>query len=229
MRFVNSIAFNFSEPSSRMPISLSLASLSSLTICKPAPTQKPKAAPAPVKLQVILAEEENPRPGVNPISWLLLTSLLILVIIPLIWGLQWQSPQVNPLNQNIDFGLHLSSEFATLLIGLTVYTAAFIAETVRGGIQSVNRGQWEAAKALGLKPLLVMRLVIFPQALPVIIPPLTNECLNLVKNSSLAIAIGYNDIYAISSTIANQTGKAVEMLIVVMATYLFFNLVILWL
>jgi general L-amino acid transport system permease protein len=157
---------------------------------------------------------------------LCLTSLLILVIIPLIWGLQWQSPQVNPLNQNIDFGLHLSSEFATLLIGLTVYTAAFIAETVRGGIQSVNRGQWEAAKALGLKPLLVMRLVIFPQALPVIIPPLTNECLNLVKNSSLAIAIGYNDIYAISSTIANQTGKAVEMLIVVMATYLFFNLVI---
>lgn len=79
---------------------------------------------------------------------------------------------------------------------------------------------------MGLKPLLVMRLVIFPQALPVIIPPLTNECLNLVKNSSLAIAIGYNDIYAISSTIANQTGKAVEMLIVVMATYLFFNLVI---
>lgn len=157
---------------------------------------------------------------------LCLTSLLILVIIPLIWGLQWQSPQVNPLNQNIDFGLHLSSEFATLLIGLTVYTAAFIAETVRGGIQSVNRGQWETAKALGLKPLLVMRLVIFPQALPVIIPPLTNECLNLVKNSSLAIAIGYNDIYAISSTIANQTGKAVEMLIVVMATYLFFNLVI---
>ncbi|MEY3554339.1 MAG: hypothetical protein RLZZ580_392, partial [Cyanobacteriota bacterium] len=157
---------------------------------------------------------------------LCLTSLLILVIFPLIWGLQWQSPQVNPINQNIDFGLHLSSEFATLLIGLTVYTAAFIAETVRGGIQSVNRGQWEAAKALGLKPLLVMRLVIFPQALPVIIPPLTNECLNLVKNSSLAIAIGYNDIYAISSTIANQTGKAVEMLIVVMATYLFFNLVI---
>jgi general L-amino acid transport system permease protein len=161
----------------------------------------------------------------NKINFFLYTKIL-LVIIPLIWGLQWQSPQFNPSSQNIEFGLHLSSEFATLLIGLTVYTAAFIAETVRGGIQSVNKGQWEAAKALGLKPLLVMRLVIFPQALRVIIPPLTNECLNLVKNSSLAIAIGYNDIYAISSTIANQTGKAVEMLIVVMATYLFFNLVI---
>jgi general L-amino acid transport system permease protein len=157
---------------------------------------------------------------------LFLYTKIFLVITPLIWGLQWQSPQLNPSSQNIEFGLHLSSEFATLLIGLTVYTAAFIAETVRGGIQSVNKGQWEAAKALGLKPLLVMRLVIFPQALRVIIPPLTNECLNLIKNSSLAIAIGYNDIYAISSTIANQTGKAIEMLIVVMATYLFFNLVI---
>jgi general L-amino acid transport system permease protein len=157
---------------------------------------------------------------------LFLYTKIFLVITPLIWGLQWQSPQLNPSSQNIEFGLHLSSEFTTLLIGLTIYTAAFIAETVRGGIQSVNKGQWEAAKALGLKPLLVMRLVIFPQALRVIIPPLTNECLNLVKNSSLAIAIGYNDIYAISSTIANQTGKAVEMLIVVMATYLFLNLVI---
>lgn len=161
----------------------------------------------------------------NKLNFFFLT-IAFLVTIPFVLGLQWQSPQFNLISQNIDFGLHLSSEFATLLIGLTVYTAAFIAETVRGGIQSVNQGQWEAAKALGLKPLLVMRLVIFPQALRVIIPPLTNECLNLVKNSSLAIAIGYNDIYAISSTIANQTGKAIEMLIVVMATYLFFNLII---
>jgi general L-amino acid transport system permease protein len=161
----------------------------------------------------------------NKLNFFLVT-IISITIIPLIWGLQWHSPQFNPTSKNIEFGLHLSSEFTTLLIGLTVYTAAFIAETVRGGIQSVNQGQWEAAKALGLKPLLVMRLVIFPQALRVIIPPLTNECLNLIKNSSLAIAIGYNDIYAISSTIANQTGKAIEMLIVVMATYLFFNLVI---
>ncbi|MBR8831162.1 MAG: hypothetical protein N5P05_002928 [Chroococcopsis gigantea SAG 12.99] len=123
-------------------------------------------------------------------------------------------------------GLHLTSEFATLLLGLITYTAAFIGETVRGGIESIARGQWEAAKALGLKPNLVMALIIFPQALRVMIPPLTNDCLNLVKNSSLAIAIGYSDIYAVSSTIANQTGNAVEMLVVVMCTYLFLNLLI---
>jgi general L-amino acid transport system permease protein len=151
---------------------------------------------------------------------------IFLALIALIRGLQWQFPQFDPFTKNIAAGLHLSSEFATLLIGLTVYTAAFIAETVRGGIQSVHRGQWEAARALGLKPWPILRLVIFPQALRVMIPPLTNECLNLAKNSSLAIAIGYNDIYAVSSTIANQTGKAVEMLIVVMVTYLLFNLMV---
>ncbi len=127
---------------------------------------------------------------------------------------------------NTATGLHLTSEFATLLLGLIAYTAAFIGETVRGGIQSIARGQWEAAKALGLKPSLTMALIIFPQALRVIIPPLTNDCLNLVKNSSLAIAIGYNDIYAVSSTISNQTGNAVEMLVVVMGTYLLLNLLI---
>lgn len=107
-----------------------------------------------------------------------------------------------------------------------MYTAAFIAETVRAGIQSVSKGQWEAARAIGLKPGTITRLIVFPQALRVMIPPLTNECLNLAKNSSLAIAIGYTDIYAISSTIANQTGKSVEMLLVVMATYLSFNLIV---
>ncbi len=122
--------------------------------------------------------------------------------------------------------MSLSSEFAALTFGLTVYTAAFIAEVVRAGIQSVDKGQWEAARALGLKPSLIMRLVIFPQALRVMIPPLTSEFLNLVKNSSLAIAVLYSDIYAVSYTISNQTGNAVEMLLVVMATYLILNLMI---
>ncbi|MEY2984924.1 MAG: hypothetical protein RLZZ568_1541, partial [Cyanobacteriota bacterium] len=122
----------------------------------------------------------------------------------------------------------LSPEFATLLTGLTVYTAAFIAEVVRGGIQSVDQGQWEAAQALGLKGNLALRLVIFPQALRVMLPSLTSEYLNLVKNSSLAIAIGYSEVYAIANTIANLTGRAIELLIVVMGVYLLLNLFIAW-
>ncbi|MEO0375115.1 MAG: ABC transporter permease subunit [Cyanobacteria bacterium P01_A01_bin.17] len=123
-------------------------------------------------------------------------------------------------------GLTLSSEFATLLVGLTLYTAAFIAEIVRAGITAVNQGQREAAQALGLKPGTTMRLVIFPQALRVIVPPLTSQYLNLAKNSSLAIAIGFPDIYAVASTTFNQTGRAVEVLLLLMATYLTISLLI---
>ncbi len=139
--------------------------------------------------------------------------------------LNWSVPQVIE-GQSVAGGLKLSSEFATLLVGLTLYTAAFIAEIVRAGITSVNRGQREAAQALGLKPGTTMRLVIFPQALRVIVPPLTSQYLNLAKNSSLAIAIGYPDIYAIASTTFNQTGRAVEVLLMLMATYLTISLVI---
>ncbi|MBO1061255.1 MAG: amino acid ABC transporter permease [Aphanizomenon flos-aquae MDT14a] len=120
----------------------------------------------------------------------------------------------------------LSPEFSSLLLGLTFYTGAFIAEIVRGGIQSVSKGQWEAAKSLGLKPGLAMQLVIFPQALRVIIPPLTSQYLNLTKNSSLAIAIGYPDIYFVASTTFNQTGKAVEVMLLIMITYLTLSLII---
>jgi general L-amino acid transport system permease protein len=155
-----------------------------------------------------------------------LIGIAIAAIVVVIFGLDWRQPQFDRAALSFEGGLFLSPEFATLLVGLTIYTAAFIAEVVRAGIQSVNKGQWEAAKALGLKPGLIMRLVIFPQALRVMIPPLTSEFLNLAKNSSLAVAIGYTDIYAVSSTISNQTGKAVEMLIVVMTTYLIFNLII---
>ncbi|MBE8989866.1 amino acid ABC transporter permease [Nostoc sp. LEGE 12450] len=120
----------------------------------------------------------------------------------------------------------LSPEFSALLLGLIFYTGAFIAEIVRGGIQSVPKGQWEAARSLGLKPGLVMRLVVFPQALRVIIPPLTSQYLNLTKNTSLAIAIGYPDIYFVASTTFNQTGKAVEVILLIMFTYLTLSLVI---
>jgi general L-amino acid transport system permease protein len=120
----------------------------------------------------------------------------------------------------------LSPEFSTLLLGLTFYTGAFIAEIVRGGIQSVSKGQLEAARSLGLKPGLAMRLVIFPQALRVIIPPLTSQYLNLTKNTSLAIAIGYPDIYFVASTTFNQTGKAVEVILLIILTYLTLSLTI---
>lgn len=138
--------------------------------------------------------------------------------------IEWDFPKLE--SGSITGGVNLAPEFATLLIGLSFYTAAFIAEVVRAGIQSVNKGQWEAAKALGLKPSLVMQLIIFPQALRVMIPPLTSEFLNLAKNSSLAVAIGYNDIYAISNTISNQTGRSVEMLLIVVTIYLIINLII---
>ncbi|MBW4685061.1 MAG: ABC transporter permease subunit [Komarekiella atlantica HA4396-MV6] len=120
----------------------------------------------------------------------------------------------------------LSPEFSALLLGLTFYTGAFIAEIVRGGIQSVPKGQWEAARSLGLKPGLVMRLVVFPQALRVIIPPLTSQYLNLTKNSSLAIAIGYPDVYFVASTTFNQTGRAVEVMLMIILTYLTLSLTI---
>ena len=150
-------------------------------------------------------------------------SILILVAIWL-WGIGWDVPQ--PQAQSIQGGVNFSPEFATLLFGLSLYTASFIAEVVRAGVQSIGVGQWEAAKSLGLKTNEIMQLIIFPQALRVMIPPLTSEFLNLAKNSSLAIAIGYSDVYAIANTISNQTGKAIEMLIVIISIYLTINLLI---
>ena len=152
--------------------------------------------------------------------------LVIITILAFLRGLDWQFPQFNSENNSITDGLTLSPEFSTILLGLIFYTSAFIAEVVRAGIESVNKGQWEAAKALGLKPSLVMRLVIFPQSLRLMIPPLTSEFLNLAKNTSLAIAIGYFDIYLIANTVANQTGRSLEMLLIVMGSYLMINLII---
>jgi len=122
-------------------------------------------------------------------------------------------------------GMALSPEFTALLVGLVVYTAAFIGEVVRGGIQAVRRGQLEAARALGLTEGQVLRLVVFPQALRIIVPPLTSQYLNLAKNSSLAIAIGYPDLFKVGSTMANQTGQPVPVMILVMGAYLAISLV----
>ena len=123
-------------------------------------------------------------------------------------------------------GSSLSPEFAALLIGLTIYTGSFIAEIVRAGILAVSWGQSEAASALGLKPGQCMRLIVLPQALRVIVPPMTSEYLSLTKNSSLAVAIGYPDLVSIANTTMNQTGQAVEGIAMIMAVYLTISLLI---
>jgi general L-amino acid transport system permease protein len=126
---------------------------------------------------------------------------------------------------NFEGGLTVEPEFMALLAGLTFYTAAFIAEIVRSGIEAVPRGQKEAAAALGLRPWQVQRLVVIPQSLRVIIPPLTNQYLNLTKNSSLAVAIGYPDLVSVfAGTVLNQTNQAVEVILITMGVYLAISL-----
>jgi len=137
--------------------------------------------------------------------------------------LMFDSPVIAGLN--ISGGKVLSPEFMALTSGLVLYTSAFIGEVVRSGILSVSKGQVEASHALGLNSFQTLRLIVFPQALRVIIPPLTSQYLNLIKNSSLAIAVGYPDVFYISNTIQNQTGRAVEMISMVMLTYLIFSLI----
>ena len=120
----------------------------------------------------------------------------------------------------VEGGSAVTPEFMAVLLGLVFYTSSFVAEVVRGGIQSVSHGQVEAASSLGLSPRRSMRLVVLPQAMRVIIPPMTNQYLNLTKNSSLAVAIGYPDVVSISNTAINQTGRAVECIAIIMAVYL---------
>ena len=135
----------------------------------------------------------------------------------------------NPVLKGFNFkgGMVVRPEFLGMLFGLSVYTAAFISETVRSGIISVSKGQREASQALGLKNNLVMRLIIIPQALRVIIPPLTSQYLNLTKNSSLGIAIGYADlVHGFGGISLNQTGRAIEIMMIVMLTYLSISLII---
>src|SRR6266446_1406198 len=127
---------------------------------------------------------------------------------------------------NVRGGAELLPEFVALLLGLSIYTAAFIAEVVRAGLKSVSPGQTEAAQALGLRRLQTLRLIIIPQAMRVIIPPLTNQYLNLTKNSSLAVAIGYSDLFLVAGTVLNISGQAVEVVVITMAVYLTFSLII---
>lgn len=154
-----------------------------------------------------------------------MAAIAVTTLLMLAFGLGWQVPTPAE-GGGATGGLRLSVEYAAAVTALVFYTGAFIAEIVRGGIQSVSKGQWEAARSLGLPSDLAMRLVVFPQALRVIIPPLNSEYMNLTKNSSLAFAVGYPELYAISNTTYNQTGKPVEIFIILIATYLLLCLLI---
>jgi len=155
-------------------------------------------------------------------------ALALLILMPVLaWLISGGSLEVDrPELKGFNFqgGLNLSPEFAALLIGLVIYTSAFVGEVVRSGIQAVGQGQWEAASSLGLPRGRMLRLVILPQAMRVIIPPMTSQYLNLTKNSSLAVAIGYPDIVAVTNTILNQTGQAIEGIMIIMGAYLVVSL-----
>jgi general L-amino acid transport system permease protein len=157
------------------------------------------------------------------------TAIVVLLALPVAgWFLVGASPLVTDIpvmgKFNFEGGLRLTTEYAALLVGLVVYTGAFIAEVVRAGILAVDKGQFEAARAVGLSNMQVLRLVVFPQAMRVIIPPLISQYLNLTKNSSLAIAVGYPDVFFVGRTIINQAGRAVPVFTMVMAVYLFTSL-----
>ena len=165
----------------------------------------------------------RPTMGLRWIAAAVLIGLPLLVWFLIPGGpLVFENPELGSFNMS--GGLRFSPEFLALTVGLALFTAAFIAEIIRGGIQAVSKGQLEAARTIGLKEGEVLRLVILPQALRIIIPPLTSQYLNLIKNSSLALAIGYADIFNISRTVSEQTGQPVSVLAIVMLVYLIVSL-----
>jgi general L-amino acid transport system permease protein len=156
---------------------------------------------------------------------MILLSMAAVGLLIFLFGLGWEMPKIVA-SGNVEGGLRMSVEYGAMLSGLVFYTGAFIAEIVRAGIQSVSMGQWEAARALGLPTGSALRLVVFPQALRVILPSLSSQYINLAKNSSLALAIGYPEIFATAQTTLNQSGRAVEVILLIMSIYLVINLII---
>ena len=161
-----------------------------------------------------------------PVGW---TGLGLIVGIPLLVYFAIGQPLHFdlPVKQrfNLKGGVNITPELVALWLALSTYTGAFISEIVRSGILAVSKGQTEAAGALGLRRSLIMREIILPQALRVIVPPMTSQYLNLTKNSSLAVAIGYQDIVSIGDTILNQSGQAIEVISIYMAFYLALSLI----
>lgn len=191
------------------------------------------AIPIAIAVMIFVAKwgnERQSRTGIRPPIGLINTAVLIglPVLAFFIAGrpLYFSVPvftETGPLLRRgfqTDSGMTIIPEFIGLLLALSLYTAAYIAEVVRSGIQAVTRGQTEAAASLGLRPRQTLRLVVLPQAMRIIIPPLTNQYLNLTKNSSLAVAIAYPDLVAVGGTVLNQTGQAVELVSIWMLFYL---------
>lgn len=170
-------------------------------------------------------DETGQQPAIGRYAVVMLVGLPLLAFYLAGKPLSWELPALRGFN--FQGGIVVIPELTALLLALSIYTAAFIAEIVRSGILAVPKGQTEAAYALGLRPGQTLRLVIIPQALRVIIPPLTSQYLNLFKNSSLATAIGYPDLVSVfAGTTLNQTGQAVEVIAMTMAVYLFISLLI---
>jgi general L-amino acid transport system permease protein len=177
----------------------------------------------------VFANHRHDRTGEEvPVLW---PTLGLVVGVPLIvfalagFPLAFSVPHLGRFN--VSGGVEILPEFAALLLALSVYTAAFIAEVVRAGVLSVSGGQIEAAHALGLRPGLKLRLIVLPQAMRVIVPPLTSQYLNLIKNSSLAVAVGYPDLVQVfAGSVLNITGQAVEVIAITMAVYLFISLLV---
>ena len=163
--------------------------------------------------------------GTRPVTWWknLLIWIVPITILLTFLGLAFQVPELKGFN--FKGGIHFRNSLIALWIALSLYTAAFIAEAVRAGIMAVSKGQTEASAALGLRPNRIMNLVVLPQALRVIIPPLISQYLNLTKNSSLAIAVGYMDVTGTLGGITlNQTGREMESILLLMACYLTLSL-----
>jgi general L-amino acid transport system permease protein len=174
---------------------------------------------------VITESLPAPADALNPLPGLFLSNRgFAFPILRSVVPIEMDSPQLSGFN--FAGGGLLSPEFAALFLGLTLYTAAFIAEIVRAGILAVDRGQFEAAYSVGLKQRQVMSFVILPQALRIIVPPMTSQYLNCTKNSSLAVAIGYPDLVSIANTTINQTGQAIEGIAIIMLVYLTISLAI---
>jgi len=175
----------------------------------------------------IWANREQLKTGKRPP--VLIVNLALVIVPPLLLFLALGQPltfdYATPGGFNMSGGMVIGPEFLALYLALSLYTASFIAEIVRAGIRGVSKGQSEAAYALGIRPGLTTRLVVLPQALRIIIPPLTSQYLNLVKNSSLAVAVGYADLVAVGGTILNQSGKSIEIISIWMLIYVSISLI----
>ncbi|MGD9740469.1 MAG: amino acid ABC transporter permease [Bauldia sp.] len=212
------------------------ANLNNRGLNLPTPSAEPGFAAVVVALMVAIiaavgiavwARRRQARTGRPfPALWI---GLGLVILVPLVVflavgaPLRWETPMLERFN--FVGGFVIIPELAALLVALSLYTAAFIAEVVRAGVLAVPKGQIEAARAIGLPPFLTLRKVVVPQALRVIIPPLTNQYLNLIKNSSLAVAVGYPDLVGVfKNTVLNQTGRAIEVITITMGVYLLISL-----